>query len=169
MNKKSLIVAAALTTSAFAGDAMALDTLSARALIVPGLSRIPGVLVDTLGIADFTALGIGPFGSCQYLMNWISPFNPNEVAQCLVTEARTPFDPSCLENSLYDVTTFVGSGITAVGPVTYCAGFDNLGLFYDAVSLALGEDPLWGLSGVAVYSDCYPTLILPISTTICPI
>jgi hypothetical protein len=169
MNKKSLLVAAAaLATTAFAGDASALNVLLPRALFVPGLARIPGVVVDTLGVASFTALGIGPFRTCQYLMNWISPFNPNEVAQCVLTEALTPFDPSCLANSLYDITTFVGSGITAIGAITYCAGFDNLGLFYNAVSLALGEDPIFGLSGVAVYADCIPTLVLPIGTTPCP-
>jgi hypothetical protein len=167
MNKKSLIVAAALATSAFAGDASALNVLLPRTLFVPGLARIPGVVVDTLGVATFTALGIGSFATCNYLMNWINPFNPNWVASCIVTEALTPFDPSCLANSLIDITTFVGAGVTAIGGVTVCTGFDNLGLYYPAVSLALGEDPIFGLSGVAVYSDCIPTLVLPIGSVFC--
>lgn len=141
--KKSLMLAAATLALSVTGAASALNVNAVRVLVIDGF---PG-WYDTLGVATFTALGrSGPF--CDYLMNWESPFNPNDVALCIVREVRTPVTPSCIINENVDITsTLLG------GPAgdTYCEGFNLKGEPFCDVSLILGESPLLGLRGVAIF------------------
>jgi hypothetical protein len=165
--KKSLMLVAALAATAFAGSALALDVDTDRELVVLGLTSISGVGTDSLGRAMFTGLGTsgGGVGSshryCQYLMEWESPFNPNDVQLCVVREKKTPFAPSCIANRHQDITSFLEAGSDAPSGSTYCAGFDNLGIAYDDVSLLLGEREDGGISGIAVYPTGIP-LVLPV-------
>src|SRR5262245_19051836 len=129
--KKSLLVAGALAAVAVSGNALAIDVAPARALRVPGLTALPGApSQDSLGTMTLTALGIGGpnNGYCVYLMNWHSPFNPNDVASCIVRERRTPVNPSCIANKGLNITTTLEAGPGAPAGATFCAGFDNLGI-----------------------------------------
>lgn len=132
--KTSLLIATALAVSSVAGSAMALDIGRARVLQVDGISA-------NLGVLTFTPLGAnGPF--CDYLANWASPFNPNDVGLCVLQELRTPFAPSCIVNEQLDIITVVQSSFN-------CTGFNLKGESYGNVSLVLSESDC-GLSGVAV-------------------
>ena len=153
--KKSLIVAASLASLSFSSAAQALNTQAIREIHADGLP-----LSSFLGAATFTALGalqaVG--GSyCAYLMNWTSPYNPNDVSVCILREQRTPVKPSCLVNSMMDITSFVSAG--AGGGGTYCAGYDNLGFPRPRVTLLLGESPLVPLQGIAVYEGALPLVL----------
>lgn len=149
--KKSLIAAATLAVLSFSGTASALDTNEVRQMRSSGLP-----VQSLLGTLTFTALGAqGQY--CTYLMTWESPFNPNDVELCILRERRTPVYPSCITNSLQDITTFVSAGPGAQGGSTYCAGFDTLGISYDNVTLLTGEfsaEPI--LQGVAVFPTAIP-------------
>src|SRR5262245_22698880 len=132
--KKSLLIATALAVSSIASNAMALNVSRARILQVDGT----GI---SLGVLTFLPLGVdGPF--CDYLGNWASPFNPNDVGICVLQELRTPFAPSCIVNELVDVTTILTSTVD-------CVGFDIKGQAIAGVSLVLSES-VCGLSGLAV-------------------
>src|SRR5262245_8893340 len=99
--KKSLFIATALAISSIATNAMALDATRARILQVGGTGL-------SLGVLTFLPLGAdGPF--CDYLANWASPFNPNDVGLCVVQELRTNFAPSCIVNERLDITSIVTS------------------------------------------------------------
>jgi len=99
--KKSLLVATILALSSIAGSASALDAGVVRNLQVDGIGR-------SLGFLTVTPLGWdGPY--CDYLANWGSPFNPNDINLCLLHELRTPFAPSCIVNERFDIITFITS------------------------------------------------------------
>jgi hypothetical protein len=159
MKKSLLIAAAALATTTLAGPASALDTRFVREIRAVGLP-----LQSFLGLAEFTALGTrGP--SCDYLMNWVSPFNPNLVSMCILKELKTPVTPSCIGNAVMNITTAVSGGPGGnLGP-TYCDGFDNLGIPRPGVTILAGEfaaSPT--LQGVAIYSTAVPA-VLPIAVS----
>lgn len=142
--KKSFVVAGALFAAALSSNASALDTNTARALFVDGLNI-------TLGVVNFVALGATP-GYCNYIMDWASPFNPNDVGLCMVREARTAFAPSCILNERADITSIVTSDFGS------CAGF-NLKGEPVAAQLILGEVPGFGLAGIALTGNlACPTL-----------
>jgi hypothetical protein len=132
--KTTLIIATTLALGAFAGSAMALDVGHARLLQVSGFeptgqagcggpggqAPVGGVgqapigcagggaatVPSSLGVLSFTPLGAdGQF--CDYLGNWTSPFNPNDVQICIVQEARTLFAPSCIMNERADIVMLV--------------------------------------------------------------
>lgn len=146
--KASLLVATALTVSSIAGSASALNVVPARVLQVDGIYA-------SLGALTFTPLGVdGPF--CDYLGNWYSPFNPNDVQICVMQELRTAFAPSCIVNERVDVTTIVQSN------PALCAGFNLKGEAFPGTSLILSESP-FGLAGVVTFwcgglGQAYPVL-----------
>jgi len=143
--KTTLLIATALAVSSVAGSAMALDVGRTRVLQVAGIGA-------SLGALTFIPLGAdGSF--CDYLADWASPFNPNDVGICVMQELRTPFSPSCIANERLDIVTIVQSNFS-------CTGFNLKGESYGNVSLILGESDC-GLSGVAVFpgtgiSQTYP-------------
>lgn len=148
--KKSLLVASAFVAATVAGNAMALDTNVARVLQVDGIGA-------SLGVVSFTALGVnGRF--CDYLMDWGSPFNPNDVALCVAHELRTPFAPSCIINERTDIV----SAVTA-GDIGVCAGF-NLKGEPVPVQLILTEGYM-GLQGIAITGvGCPLPTLYPVTT-----
>jgi hypothetical protein len=132
--KISLLIATALALSSVAGSAMALDVGRARVIKVAGIGSNLGVL---------TFLPLGANGSfCDYLANWTSPFNPNDVGLCVLQEVRTPFTPSCIVNERLDIVTIVQS-------THECTGFNLKGESYGNVAVVLGENDC-GLSGIVV-------------------
>jgi hypothetical protein len=149
MKTSLLVAAAALVASSIAGSAAALDVSRVANLQVDGIGL-------SLGVLTFLPLGVdGPF--CDYLADWYSPYNPNDVNICVLQELRTPFGPSCIFNERVDITTVVTSS------PSLCAGFNLKGETLP-VSLMLGESPVFGLSGVAVFG-CAPLIqTYPIST-----
>jgi len=151
MKKSLLIATAALAVASVAGSASALDISRARIIQVDSIGL-------SLGVLAFTPLGVdGPF--CDYLTDWASPFNPNDVGLCVLQEARTPFAPSCIVNERLDITTVLTSSLN-------CVGFNLKGEAFPSVSLLVGESPCTGLAGVAVFAACgiggmtYPVQIL---------
>jgi hypothetical protein len=136
--KKSLLVATVLAVSSIAGTASAIDTGFTRVLRVDGI----GV---SLGALTFTPLGVdGPF--CDYLTDWYSPFNPNDVNICLMQELRTPFAPSCILNERADIVTIIQSN------PAFCAGFNLKGETLLGTSLILSEGSACGLTGIATFA-----------------
>ena len=137
--KKSMLLAAAMTALSISGAASALDTTRIWILDVPGFFG------RTLGAATMTPWGrSGPY--CDYLMNWQSPWNPNDVTRCILREFRTAVNPSCIENELWNIVTSVWAGVDAP-----CSGFNIKGeVFLDCVVLVLGESPA-GLVGTAFF------------------
>jgi hypothetical protein len=147
--KKSLLAATALLAASVAGNANALATGFARVLQVDGIGA-------SLGVVSFTALGVNG-GFCDYLMDWGSPFNPNDVALCVVHELRTPFAPSCIINERADIISTVTAGDVGV-----CTGF-NLKGEPQVAQLMLAED-YSGLAGIAVLGGCAIPTPYPITT-----
>lgn len=150
--KKTAIIAAALATLSLAGSASALDTRVIRQIRSSGLPLQP-----VLGVVAFTAIGVEG-RHCMYLMEWMSPFNPNAVQLCVLAERRTPIYPSCIINSVVDIVSFVSSGPGAECS-TYCDGFDTLGIAYSDVTLLTGEfvlEPV--LQGVAIFPTAVPLI-----------
>ena len=146
--KTSLLFATALAVSSFASSASALDIGHVFDLRVSGI----GV---SLGVLGFTPLGAdGRF--CDYLANWYSPFNPNDVGICIVQELRTPFAPSCIVNERANVVTVLQSG-------PLCTGFNLKGESFPNTALLLSESA-YGLSGVVVISDCGIAQTYPVSS-----
>lgn len=147
--KKSLLIATALAVSSISSSAMALDVARARVLQVDGTGL-------SLGALTFLPLGAdGPF--CDYLANWYSPFNPNDVGLCVVQELRTNFAPSCIVNELVDITTVLTSRVD-------CVGFNLKGEAFVGTSLVLTESAC-GLAGIAVFGDaCGVGMAYPVQT-----
>jgi hypothetical protein len=149
--KKSMFVAAALAAALVSSSASALDTGVVREIRSAGLP-----VASSLGTVSFTALGASG-ADCLYLTGWESPFNPNDVKTCILRERRTDAAPSCAENRLDDLTTFVSAGPGAAGGATACSGFDTLGVSYDDITISAGEfaaAPI--LQGVAVLPTALP-------------
>ena len=150
--KKSLLVATALAVSSIAGSASALDVSLARSLQVDGIGL-------SLGVITFLPLGVdGPF--CDYLANWYSPFNPNDVGICIVQELRTNFAPSCIVNERVDVTTVVTSNAAV------CAGFTLKGELLPA-TLILSES-ICGLSGIVTFGGAGCAIMMAYPVNSCP-
>ena len=150
--KKSLLVATALAVSSIAGSASALDVSVARTAVVDGIGL-------SLGVLTFTPLGVdGPF--CDYLADWYSPFNPNDVGICIVQELRTAFAPSCILNERLDITTVLTSRTAA------CVGFNLKGEAIAGASLLLAESECGlGMSGIATFAcgafgSAYPVTLV---------
>lgn len=155
--KISLVLAAAALALSLSSSAMALDVNVARTLDIQGFFGFN----SSLGTVTFTALGrSGQF--CDYLMDWESPFNPNDVELCILRELRTPTTPSCIRNEQRDLFTAALAG--PAGP-SYCAGFNVKGESFEGIMLIFGESPL-GLVGVAVIPTIIP-VVYPVITTIC--
>jgi hypothetical protein len=150
--KKSLLVATALAVSSIAGSASALDVSLVRSLQVDGIGL-------SLGVITFLPLGIdGPF--CDYLANWYSPFNPNDVGLCVVQELRTNFAPSCIINERVDITTVLTSSPVA------CTGFTLKGEPLPA-TLILSES-ICGLSGIVTFGGVGCTIMMAYPVNSCP-
>jgi hypothetical protein len=155
--KKSLMIGAALALSTIAGSASALDVGVPRTLLVDGFV---GLRAD-LGVLTFLPLGrAGAY--CEYLGNWFSPFNPNDVEICIIRELATNFNPSCIVNEVVDVPTIIEAG----GVAGWCRGFNLKGESMD-VALLLSES--YGvLSGIAAFADpCGIPMIYPVTTVFC--
>jgi len=147
--KKSLMLVAAAAVLSVSSSAMAIDVNQARVLEIQGFTG----LNSSLGAVTFTALGRSG-RSCEYLMDWASPFNPNDVAICIVRELTTPWAPSCVLNEQSDIATTVLAGPAAD---SLCAGFNIKGELFDGVTLILGESQL-GLQGVAIFPGALGTV-----------
>jgi hypothetical protein len=162
--KKSVLVAAALATLAVSGNAMALTTGVERDILVDafiggGCGGCGAFL--TLGKITFTALGVAGH-NCDYLGDWESPWNPNDVGLCLVHELRTAFSPSCIVNERQDITTVVSAGPGT--DACFCQGFNLKGEGFENVTLMVAEG-LVGLQGIVVIPSVgmpqvYPVRIL---------
>lgn len=149
--KQSLFVVTALAALSVAGAASALDSTVTRQIRASGLP-----VSSDLGSLQITALG-AQGKSCVYLAAWESPYNPNDVALCVLRERRTPVNPSCIDNAFEDITTFVSAGPGAEGGDTVCDGFDTLGILHEDVTLLTGEysvAPI--LQGVAIFPTAVP-------------
>jgi hypothetical protein len=147
--KKSLLVATVLAVSSVAGSAYALDADEVRSLQVDGIGRSLGFIYTSMPLG-----WDGPF--CDYLTNWVSPFNPNDVSTCLLHELRTPLAPSCIVNERFDFVTIVQSD------AAFCAGF-NLKGEYLPVTLLLSETSI-GLAGVATFGCVGIPQVYPVIT-----
>ena len=146
--KKSLMFATSLAICSIAGSAMALNAERPRVLQVDGIGL-------NLGVLTFTPLGAdGRF--CDYLADWASPFNPNDVGLCVLQELRTSFAPSCIASELADVVTLVTSA-------DVCTGFNLKGEASSNVSLILAESEC-GLSGLAVIPAGGAAATYPVSS-----
>lgn len=146
--KKSMLLAA-LAVLSISGGAMAITEGAPRPISVAGFPS---------GIASFFFFANvdGPAGSCNYFMDWQSPFLPAGSAPCYVNELKALGQTSCLGNRLFNVTTTVLSVPGA------CQGFDNFGLI-ENVQLVLAESFVSpALNGLAVFS-LFPFLPRPIS------
>lgn len=152
MKKFSIGAAAVLAAVTLSSSASALDTTCIRAI---RSSNFP--LQSLLGVVSFTAMGIDG-GFCLYLMDWMSPYNPNDVTVCVLAEARAPVFPSCVINAFVDITSFVSAGPGSVCP-TFCAGFDTLGIAYPDITILAGEfliPPV--LQGTAIFPTAVPLI-----------
>jgi hypothetical protein len=151
MMKKSLFLAATLFASVLSSSsASALDSRVVRTI---RSSNLP--FQSLLGVVQFTALG-SQGRHCLYLMDWLSPFNPNDATVCILRELKSPVFPSCALNSVRDITSFVDAG---PGAGTFCAGFDTLGIAYPDVTILAGEfqvEPV--LQGTAIYPTPVPLI-----------
>lgn len=154
MKKLALLFTIAAMTAAL--DAAALDTRVSRRLVVDSpFGALP------LGHLDVVALGANG-DSCDYLANITHPFNPNDVALCILKERRTAFAPSCIQNETKNVATLIESGSRASQGPSQCAGFNVKGEAYDDVSLLLTESPCGGLVGVQVIQTAGVPIIYPV-------
>jgi hypothetical protein len=150
--KKALILAAAVAALSASSNAMAwgpgrgLLDLRGRVITADGLGPI--------GVVDMvTPIGReGPY--CTYLLNWGSPFNPNDVTTCVLAEVRTAVDASCIMNAYdgFNASTAVLAGTFAGYGAGFCQGFDLLGVPFnvDIVAGSRGND----LAGVVLYESC---------------
>ncbi len=160
--KKTVLVAAALATLAVSSSASALDVGFVRVLQVDAFC---GVGVASCGIGlSLGALAFTPLGSdglfCDYLGNWISPFNPNDVGICVLHELRTAFAPSCIVNEAVDVVTTLTAGGGIAG-ADICQGFNLKGEGFNDVSLLLTEG-CGTLQGIAAFNSCGVPQVYPI-------
>lgn len=148
--KKSIFIAAALSALSFSTTASALDVNTTRELTVQAF----GGSFASLGEMSFLALGRS--GSyCQYLADWESPYNPNDVQLCILDELRTGFTPSCIDNELHDITTLITAGPGSSSH--WCDGFNLKGEVVSNVALALTEG-IGGLQGVAMLQGVVPVI-----------
>ena len=146
---KNSMLFAALAVLSLSGSAMA---------ITEGVPRPISVAGCPSGIASFffVANVNGPAGSCEYYMDWQSPFLPAGSAPCYVNELKALGQTSCLGNRQYNVTTAV---LTKPG---CCTGFDQYGLIED-VQLVMSESFVSPtLNGLAIFT-LFPFLPRPIS------
>ncbi len=149
--KKALMVAAALSALSISSAATALNVNTERELQVQAFG---GSFNRSLGRMTFLALGrAGNY--CQYLANWESPYNPNDVQLCILDELRTAFTPSCIVNETKDITTIVSAGPGS--HACLCDGFNLKGEVVTNVALALSEGP-GGLQGVVIVDGQVPQL-----------
>lgn len=147
--KKSLVFAAMVAVASVCESARAIDTTAGLSYQLSNLDYEGGE-----GSVTFTALGSsGPY--CAYLMTWASPFNPNQVAICILHELRTPVYPSCGLNALADIPTSVVAG-PAVDGVSYCESFDLLGILWPDISFQAAES---ASSPVIVGTATYPMAV----------
>lgn len=124
--KKTLMLAAAATLATLSIS----ESASAGFVVArPGLLGLVGrpILVDGLGavglVQAVVPLGrIGYGGNCNYIMNWASPFNPNLVTQCVLSETRTALNPSCTW-----IGDYLPTAVVAGDGFSFCEGFDLMG------------------------------------------
>lgn len=154
MKKSSMLVASLLAMSAFAGDALALDTraVSYGADSVPIVSQTafgPQLVGFSDGIEP-----LGPFGAtCAYGMIWADPnsFLGGASQPCLLFETLAP--GGCGANALVNV------GATVNSAAATCGGYNAAGTPFapgaaTGITLHLAELPGVGtgaLTGVAIY------------------
>lgn len=148
--KKSMFIAAALSALSFSTTASALDVGNARTLAVQAF----GGTFASLGELSFLALGRSG-NYCQYLADWESPYNPNDVQLCILDELRTAFTPSCIVNETLDITTIISAGPGSHSHL--CDGFNLKGEVVSDVALALTEGP-GGLQGVVMVQGAIPVI-----------
>jgi len=153
--KKSMLLVAAIAIS-MSGSAHALTSGTNRAAAIPG--------VGAAGIVSvFAWPGVAPVGTCRYILNWHSPFVPNDTLRCDVLENQTALHPTCSANALADVGATVSGGPIAAalfGAATSCQAFDPAGNKYaaDGVSLILSEQDTGApaaLNGTVIYPGTF--------------
>lgn len=124
--KKTLMLAAAASLAALSYSSSA----NAGVLIARGgLLELVGrpILVDGLGavgvVTAVAPLGrIGYGGNCNYLMNWASPYNPNLVTTCVLSQTTTVLNPSCTW-----IGNYLPTAVLAGDGFSFCEGFDLTG------------------------------------------
>jgi hypothetical protein len=129
-----LAAAAALATLSVTDDASAggaLGPIGGR-----GLLNLVGATIESPGLGCLGYIeSVVPLGrraafdlTCTYLFEWVSPWNPNDVGLCYLSEVRNIQNTSCIVNA-YDglgLPRAVASGDFAGG--LDCIGFDFLGV-----------------------------------------
>jgi len=147
--KKALMLIASVAALSASSNAMAwgvgsrgLVDLTGRIITADGLGP--------LGVVDMVT-PVGRNGAyCTYLMNWASPYNPNNVTACVLHEARTALNPSCIGNA------YIGTGTSTVvlagDGYGFCEGFDLLGVPLPVTIIAGSRGNL--LAGVAIFDGC---------------
>lgn len=148
--KKSMFIAAALSALSFSTTASALNVNDTKELTVQAF----GGSFASLGELSFLALGRSG-NYCQYLADWESPYNPNDVQLCILDELRTAFTPSCINNEHVDITTLITAGPGSHSH--YCDGFNLKGEVICDVALALTEG-IGGLQGVVMAQGVVPVI-----------
>lgn len=150
--KKTLMLAAAASLAALSYT----STASAGVVIARGgLLGLVGspILVDGLGavgvVTAVAPLGrIGYGGNCNYLMNWASPYNPNLVTTCVLSQTVTVLNPSCTW-----IGDYIPTAVLAGDGISFCEGFDLTGfpLPVSIIASAFGCD----LVGVVCYDGFF--------------
>jgi hypothetical protein len=164
MKKSAMLVASFVAASAFAGDALALDTRAGAY----GDDSVP-ITTQTafgnqlVGFSD-TIVGLGPVGqNCAYGMIWADPnsFLGGASQPCVLLESLVPGGCGNAANAN------VAAAVTAAAAT--CGGYNAAGTVFPAgaltgVQLFLGADPnqagTGALTGVAVYPG---NKVLPIT------
>lgn len=84
--------------------------------------------------------------TCDYALEWVSPFYGAVSTDCLLREMKVHGRKSCIRNSWRNFPTFVD-----LDPDCDCQGFSELGLLEDVLGVALSENRN-GLSGAIMLS-----------------
>lgn len=124
--KKTLMLAAAATVATLSfSEAATAGVLIGRGGLLELVGRF--IVVDGLGtvgvVQAMVPLGrVGYGGNCNYIMNWASPYNPNLVTQCVLSQTRTALNPSCTW-----VGDYLPTSVVAGDGFSFCEGFDLMG------------------------------------------
>jgi hypothetical protein len=127
--KKLMLSLIGAATLAISSNAMALDTQRQfSAIIARGPFPIP------VGTLMFEFSQDIPFQACQYWAEWVDTAFLPLSGQCVLDEAKTHGNFSCLQNSLLQVPS-----VLTLEPSIPCFGFDDFQQFRRVFMLMVGE------------------------------
>jgi len=95
--------------------------------------------------SDSASAGSG-LQTCDYALEWVSPFYGAISTDCVLREMKVHGRKSCIRNAVKNFPTFVD-----LDPNCDCQGFSELGLLEDVLGVALSENRN-GLSGAIMLS-----------------